>query len=136
MSARAPAFLTLDEVLALHADQIARYGGANGVRELALLESASATPRATFAGRFLHATVPEMAAAYLFHLAQNHPFVDGNKRAALAAALAFLGLNGFWLEAGPDELVETVLGVARGDVTKAGLAEYLRMHVVALDQHR
>ena len=130
MSARAPAFLTLDEVLALHADQIERYGGAPGVRDLALLESALASPRATFGGKHLHATLPEMAGAYLFHLAQNHPFVDGNKRTALAAAIAFLGLNGLWLEAGPDELVDTVLGVARGEVTKAGVAEYLRTHVV------
>ena len=130
MSARAPAFLTLDEVLALHADQIERYGGAPGVRDVALLESALASPRATFAGKHLHATLPEMAGAYLFHLARNHPFVDGNKRTALAAAIAFLGLNGLWLEADPDELVETVLGVARGDVTKAGVAEYVRARLV------
>jgi death-on-curing protein len=86
-SRRAPAFLTLDEVLALHADQVARYGGAAGVRELALLQSALASPRArSLDAKLLHATVPEQAAAYLFHLAQNHPFVDGNKRAALAAS--------------------------------------------------
>jgi death-on-curing protein len=136
VSARRPAFLTLDEVLALHADQIDRYGGAPGVRDVGLLESAVAAPRATFGGKHLHATLPEMAAAYLFHLAQNHPFVDGNKRAALAAAIAFLGLNDLWLDAAPDELVETVLGVARGEVTKAGLAEYLRTHVVAFEGDR
>ncbi len=129
-----PAFLTLDEVLALHADQLERYGGAGGVRDLGLLESALAAPRATFGGQHLHATVPEMAAAYLFHLAQNHPFVDGNERVALAAAIAFLGLNDLWLEADPDELAETVLGVARGEVTKAGVAEYLRRHVVPFDE--
>jgi death-on-curing protein len=126
-----PAFLTLDEVLALHADQIDRYGGAPGVRDLGLLESAVAAPRATFGGRLLHATLPEMAAAYLFHLAQNHPFVDGNKRVALAAAIAFLGLNGLWLEADPDELAETLFAVARGELTKAGLAEFIRLHVVS-----
>ncbi|HEX9241284.1 MAG TPA: type II toxin-antitoxin system death-on-curing family toxin [Anaeromyxobacter sp.] len=132
MTVRAPAFLTLDEVLALHADQIERYGGASGLRDLALLESAVAAPKATFGGRHLHATVPEMAAAYVFHLAQNHPFVDGNKRVALAAGIAFLGLNDLWLEADPDDLAETVLSVARGEVTKAGLAEYLRAHAVPL----
>jgi death-on-curing protein len=130
VTARGPAFLTLDEVLALHADQIDRYGGAHGVRDLGLLESAVAAPRATFGGKLLHATLPEIAAAYLFHLAQNHPFLDGNKRVALAAAIAFLGLNGLWLEAEPDELAETVLAVARGTLTKAGLAEYVRLHVV------
>jgi death-on-curing protein len=134
VTARRPSFLTLDEVLALHADQIDRYGGARGVRDLALLESALAAPRATFGGKHLHATFPEMAAAYLFHLAQNHPFVDGNKRAALAAAIAFLGLNGLWLEANADELAETVLAVARGELTKAGLSEYLRIHAVPFEQ--
>ena len=133
MTARAPAFLTLDEVLALHADQIERYGGAPGVRDLALLESAVAAPRATFGGRHLHETLPEMAAAHIFHLAQNHPFVDGNKRVALAAGIAFLGLNDLWLEAEPNALAETILSVARGELTKAGLAEYLRAHVVPLD---
>jgi death-on-curing protein len=134
VKSRGPDFLTLDEVLALHADQIERYGGARGVRDLALLESAVAAPRATFGGRLLHATLPELAAAYLFHLAQNHPFVDGNKRVALAAGIAFLGLNGLWLEADPDELAETVLAVARGNLTKAGLAEYVRTHVVPLEE--
>lgn len=71
---RDPAFLTLDEVLALHADQIERYGGSGGLRDLGLLESAVAAPRATFGGALLHPTLPEMAAAYLFHLVQNHPF--------------------------------------------------------------
>jgi death-on-curing protein len=133
VTARGPAFLTLDEVLALHADQVERYGGARGVRDLALLESAVAAPRATFGGRHLHGTLPEMAAAYVFHLAQNHPFVDGNKRVALAAGIAFLGVNGLWLEADPDELAETVLSVARGELTKAGLAEYVRLHVVPFE---
>jgi len=105
-----PAFLTLDEVLALHADQLERYGGAGGVRDLGLLESALAAPRATFGGQHLHATVPEMAAAYHFHLAQSHPFVDGNERVALAAAVAFLGLNDLWLEADPDELARPCSG--------------------------
>ncbi|HYQ81440.1 MAG TPA: Fic family protein, partial [Anaeromyxobacteraceae bacterium] len=76
---RKPAFLTLDEVLALHADQIGRYGGSPGLRDLGLLESALAAPRATFGGEHLHGSLPEMAAAYLFHLVRNHPFVDGNK---------------------------------------------------------
>jgi death on curing protein len=124
-------FLTLDEVLALHADQIDRYGGSGGLRDLARLESALATPRASFDGEFLHGSLPEMAAAYLFHIVQNHPFVDGNKRTGLAVAIAFLGLNGFWLEVDPDGLAQQVLEVARGAVPKAGLAEYIRRHVAA-----
>lgn len=73
-------FLGLDEVLKIHADQIARYGGAEGVRDLGLLESAVAAAQTSFSGSYLHGTLPEMAAAYLFHVAQNHPFVDGNVR--------------------------------------------------------
>ena len=127
---REPTFLTLDEVLALHADQIERYGGAPGVRDLGLLESAIGAPRATFGGGLLHATLPEMAAAYLFHLVRNHPFVDGNKRAGLAAAIAFLGLNDLWLEADEDGLVELVVGVAAGRVGKAEVAVFVQRHLV------
>ena len=125
-----PAFLTLDEVLAIHADQIARYGGRPGLRDLGLLESALAMPRTTFGRMYLHPSLPEMAAAYLFHLAGNHPFVDGNKRVGLTAAIAFLGLNGLWLEADPDELAELVLRTARGEARKAEVAEFIREGVV------
>ena len=124
-----PVFLTLDEVLALHADQIERYGGSLGVRDLGLLESALATPAATFGGEFLHPTVHEMAAAHLFHLVKNHPFVDGNKRAGLMVMLAFLGLNGLRLDADPDELTDLVLGVADGRVSKAEATVFVQRHV-------
>jgi death on curing protein len=129
--AKRPVFLTLDDALALHADQIDRYGGRPGLRDLGLLESALATPRATFGGGYLHGSLPEMAAAYLFHLVRNHPFLDGNKRVGLAAALAFLGLNGLWIEADPDELAGHVVRVARGEMPKAEVAEFLRGHLVA-----
>ncbi|HEY3352160.1 MAG TPA: Fic family protein [Polyangia bacterium] len=86
----APDFLSVEEALFLHEEQLARYGGAGGVRDLGLLESAMATPQATFDGRFVHADLFAMAAAYAFHIAQNQPFVDGNKRTGLAAALVFL----------------------------------------------
>lgn len=78
-----PTFLGLDEVLELHEDQLRHHGGTPGVRDLGLLESALAVPAATFDGRLLHESVFEMAAAYLVHIAQNHPFIDGNKRTAL-----------------------------------------------------
>ena len=133
MSERAPDFLTLDEVLALHADQVRRYGGSTGVRDLSLLTSALAVPQATFGGEYLHASLPEMAAAYLFHLSRNHPFVDGNKRVVLAAAIASLALNGLWIEADADDLLTTVVDVARGAVTKAELAERLRRWAVPFD---
>jgi len=123
-----PVFLTLDEVLALHEDQIRRYGGAAGLRDLGLLSSAVSAPRATFGGEFLHESLCEMAAAYLYHLAKNHPFLDGNKRTALAASLAFLWLNDHELEAGEDELTELVVGVAAGRVSKAQVAVFLQEH--------
>ena len=121
-----PCFLTLDEVLAIHADQIRRYGGRSGIRDLALLQSALGTPETTFEGDYLHTSAFEMAAAYLFHLARNHPFVDGNKRTALMTALVFLGLNNLELAAEPDALFELVSGVAAGDVAKAEVAVFFQ----------
>jgi death on curing protein len=123
-----PTFLTLDEELALHADQIERYGGDHGVRDVGLLEAAIAMPQATFSGRYLHANLAEMAAAYLFHLVRNHPFLDGNKCAGLMAALVFLGLNGLELEADADRLTELVLGVAAGKVSKAETTVFIERH--------
>jgi death-on-curing protein len=128
-----PSFLTLDEVLAIHADQVERYGGLPGVRDLGLLESALAAPQAEFGGQLLHPTVEEMAGAYLFHLVKNHPFADGNKRVGLAAALAFLGLNDLRLDAEEDDVVELVLAVAAGTAGKPEVAVFLRAHLVPFD---
>src|SRR5438105_60286 len=91
-------FLTLDEVLEIHSDQIDRYGGAHGIRDLNLLQSAIAMPQSGFGEQYLHESVFAMAAAYLFHITQNHPFVDGNKRTGLASALVFLELNNISIE--------------------------------------
>ena len=126
-----PLFLTLDEVLGIHADQIRRYGGRPGLRDLGLLQSALAMPETTFGGEFLHGTVFEMAAAYLFHLARNHPFVDGNKRTALMSALVFLGLNGQRLDAESGALYELVDGVAAGSVDKADVSVFFRRDCVS-----
>ena len=126
-----PEFLALDEVLALHADLIRRYGGSTGLRDLALLQSALAMPEASYGGERLHGSLFEMAAAYLFHLARNHPFVDGNKRTALMCALIFLGLNGQRLAADSDSLYALVDGVAAGTVGKAEVAVFLRQHCTA-----
>jgi death-on-curing protein len=121
-----PDFLTLDEVLGIHADQIRTYGGGSGLRDLELLRSALAMPETTFDGEYLHPTVFEMAGAYLFHIARNHPFVDGNKRTALMCALVFLGLNSQRLAADPDELYQLVDGVAAGTVDKAEVTVFLK----------
>lgn len=124
----APRFLTLEDVVALHTESISRFGGAHGVRDVGALESALAMPQATMFGEYLHPTIEEQAAAYLFHLVQNHPFIDGNKRTGLAAALGFLGINDLRVETTSEVLAELTLGVARGEVSKAAVAVLLREH--------
>jgi len=121
-----PAFLTLDEVLTIHRDQIVRYGGSEGVRDWGLLQSALAMPAASFGGQFLHADLCEMAAAYLFHLVQNHPFVDGNKRVGAVVAYVFLALNRTRLTAGQDAYADLVLSVARGETPKSAVTTFFR----------
>lgn len=123
-----PTFLSLDEVLEIHRDQLARYGGAAGVGDLGLLQSALAQPQATFGGQFLHANVFEMAAAYLFHIVQNHPFVDGNQRVGAVAAIVFLLLNEEDTTATSAELESLVLAVAQGQRTKLEIAQFFRDH--------
>lgn len=126
-------FLELDEVLAIHSESLRRFGGLAGVRDVGLLESAVAMPRATMFGELLHPTLVEQAAALLFHLVKNHPFVDGNKRAGLGAALVFLGTNGVWVEATNAELVALTLGVADGSTSKSEVAVFLAAHAEAWD---
>jgi death-on-curing protein len=94
------------------------------VRDIKILQSALAMPQASFGGAYLHTSIAEMAAAYLFHIAQNHPFLDGNKRVALASALAFIWLNDWRFEAGEDELTELVIVLAAGRDGKADAAVF------------
>ncbi len=118
-----PIFLTLEDVVDIHDDQLATYGGSAGERDQGAFESAILTPQATFGGEFLHASVPAMAAAYLFHLCQNHAFIDGNKRVAAESALVFLGINGWRLVVGREDYYTLVLTVASGTMGKAELTE-------------
>lgn len=124
-----PLFLTRDEVLAQHAEQLRRYGGSEGLRDDGLLRSALAQPEARFGGQWLHPDLEAMAAAYAFHLAQNHPFVDGNKRVAAACMLLFLAINGRRVEAPPGSLAAIVIAVASGTAGKDDLAAWLRAHL-------
>ena len=121
-------FLSLENVLRIHESQFAQKGGSPGLRDIGLLELALAMPRAGFGGEYLHSDLFEMAAAYLFHIAKNHPFVDGNKRTALVSALVFLDLNGVRAEAPDRALEDLVVGVADGTVPKSAVAEFLRRH--------
>ncbi len=121
-------FLTIQEVLYFHHAQMEQFGGSMGVRDPGLLESALAQPCASFGGEYLHRGVFEMAAAYLYHIVQNHPFVDGNKRVGLESALAFLALNGVEIDAPDDDLESLVLAVASGQADKTQAAAFLDKH--------
>jgi death on curing protein len=118
-------FLTLAEIIEIHADQIRRYGGQAGLRDLALLESALAQPEASFAGEWLHGDHYAMAAAYAYHLCQNHPFIDGNKRTGLAAALVFLELNGITVLDPRGRLKNAMIRIASDKMSKDDFTKLL-----------
>jgi death-on-curing protein len=118
--------LTVEIVREIHAEAIARFGGAEGLRDLTLLESAVAAPQASFGGKSPYADLVEVAGAYLFYLCRNHPFIDGNKRTALGACLVFLRLNG--MAPAPDGLAweELTLGIASGELDREQATRRLR----------
>jgi len=122
-----PRFLDAEDVAVIHEYQVERFGGLGGVRDQRLLDSAVGTPSATFDGEFLHSDLYAMAAAYLYHLVKNHPFVDGNKRTGVATALVFLQFNGLELEEAPCErLYDATIAVAESRMSKDDLAVLLR----------
>lgn len=119
-------------MLELHEDQLRRYGGKAGIISRASLDSAVAQPAATFGGANLHSDIYQMAAAYLYHIVQNHPFEDGNKRTGTAAAaLVFLDLNGIEVDFTTEELVEFTLAVAQGHLDREAAAQVLQRHASA-----
>ena len=119
-------FPTLDEVLRLQRIQIDQFGGSQGLRDAGLLESALAQPEAMFGGHYVHDGLAAMAGAYLFHLAKNHAFVDGNKRIAAATALLFMGLNRALYDIGPGEYADLTLRVAAGEIGKDDAIQFFR----------
>jgi death on curing protein len=121
-------YLTLGEVVELHQQILAATGGASGIRDLGLLESALAQPKATFGGTDLHATLIDKAAALGFSLVANHAFLDGNKRVGHAAMEVFLLLNGLEIDALVDEQERTMLAVAAGMLDRQQLASWLTTH--------
>ena len=121
-----PLFLDLDQVIRLHGELIERYGGIDGTRDIGLLHSAIAMPQASYGGDYLHADIYEMAAAYLYHIVQDHPFLDGNKRTGAAAAIVFLAINGTEVDADEEGLVALTLSVADGKCGKKEIAEFFR----------
>lgn len=119
-------FLDVEDVVELHATQLKVFGGATGLRDRGLLESAVAQPQASFAGDFTHEGLFAMAAAYLFHIVSNHPFVDGNKRAGMLSALVFLEVNGISIDHSSDALYELTMRVAESRIEKASVAAELQ----------
>jgi death-on-curing protein len=119
-----PEWLGTDIVLDIHAEQLAIFGGGDGMRDLGLLESALARPLNKFA--YGETDLAALAAAYAFGIARNHPFVDGNKRAAFGSMIVFLGLNGIDLDVAPENATAIILEVAAGEIDEDGLARWLR----------
>ena len=126
-------YLSVDQVRALHADQLRLYGGATGLREEGGLESALARPAMTFGGEDLYEDLAAKAAALMHSLALNHPFADGNKRVAAHAAIVFVELNGQTFLATPGELVEMTLAVAEGKVAVEALTIWFRQRLRATE---
>jgi death-on-curing protein len=117
-------FLNVSDVLMILEDQIRRYGGLYGVRDLNLLNSALYMPQSSFEGKYLHKTVPSMAAAYTYHICQNHPFVDGNKRTALAVSLIFLDINGYFIDCSDEKLYNAIMNIADEKTSKQELIKF------------
>jgi death-on-curing protein len=122
-------YLSVEQVRALHADQLRLYGGATGIRDKGLLESALARPAMTFGGEDLYEDLAAKAAALMHSLALNHPFIDGNKRVAAHAAILFVELNNQTFLATPGEVVEMTLAVATGRVAVEALAIWFRQRL-------
>jgi death-on-curing protein len=123
-----PQFLPLSKILELHERQIRLYGGESSIRDMNLLESALAMPMSGMGDNYFHAFPFEMAAAYLFHIVQNHPFVDGNKRTGAVAALVFLALNDIAIDMSEDVFEQFVRDVAKGEIQKPEIAKFLEEH--------
>ena len=126
-----PEWLDIDIVLDFHAEQLALFGGADGMRDRGLLESALARPINKFA--YGETGIAALAAAYGFGIARNHPFIDGNKRTALASMIVFLGLNGIDLDATPEAATAVMLSLAAGEITEDVLASWLADHTRSLE---
>jgi death-on-curing protein len=118
--------LTVANVLEIHTEAISQFGGSDGIREMPLLESAVAAPQASFGGESVYTDLLEVAAAYLFFLCRNHPFVDGNKRAALGSCIVFLRLNGIEPQSDSQSWEDLTLDVAASRLDRDQTTQRLR----------
>ena len=118
-----PVWLEIDIVLDVHAEQLALFGGADGIRDIGLLESALARPKNKYG--YGESSLPGLAATYGFGIARNHPFLDGNKRSAFASIIVFLGLNGVDFDVPPEEATAMMIGLAAGEISENGLTRWI-----------
>jgi len=126
-----PVWIREVEALAFHAQQIALFGGSEGLRDIGLLDSALARPKNLFAYSERALTMPDFAAAYAVGISSNHPFIDGNKRTAMEVAFVFLEFNGFPVTATQEEAYTTFLSLAAGEISESELAIWLAEHTSA-----
>jgi death-on-curing protein len=119
-----PEWLEIEDILDIHAEQLALFGGGDGLRDIGLLESALARSQNKYA--YGEVDLAALAAAYAFGIARNHPFVDGNKRSAFASIIVFLGLNGIDFDAPPEQATAIILGLAAGEISEDGLTLWIR----------
>jgi death-on-curing protein len=125
-------FLTKQIIIYFHEQLISLYGGASGIRDEGLLDSALEQPRAMFEGSYLHDSLAKMAAAYGFQICKNHPFIDGNKRVALVAMDTFLQKNCYEISASEKDVYEVIMKLASGNLTKTDLTGWLEVNIAKL----
>lgn len=124
-------FITMQTVIDDHTEIINEYGGLHGILDIGLLASALEMPKSAIYGKYLHPTTFDKAAAYLFHIVCNHPFVDGNKRTGAATCLTFLKLNRIKVrmtKKQKSQFEELIVGTANNEVTKKQIADFLENH--------
>lgn len=126
-----PRFFDVSDILAMHAELLELSGGSPGLRDLWLLESAIQQPQSGIGDQYFHPTIPAMAAAYLFYIAKNHAFVDGNKRVAAAACFVFLVEHDFDYDLDDDQIIDMTERVASSEMDKDELIAYLDAHTFA-----
>jgi death on curing protein len=125
-------FLTFDEIVQIHRDQLSRYGGLEGYRNKSLIESAVESPKQTMFGRSLYEDIADMASVYLFQIGESQGFTDGNKRTGVAACVTFLAMNGYDVRCDEIELYEVAILVANGKTAREDLAGWIRKRIVAM----
>jgi death-on-curing protein len=129
-------FLTIEQVIKLHNDLLARTGGIVALTNTGMLEAAIAAAQSGYGDVYFHTDVFEMAAAYAFHIAKNHPFMEGNKRCGLSACLIFLDLNGYSVQPPDPKMLENAMvDIVDGLIDKSGFAELLRRHAVPIEEY-